>query len=76
MTRTEGMFTMADINKIAEIKDLARAKAAATAIIDGSTATDENKRKAMRMVHAARTCANLLIGMSNFNLAHQGMRVS
>ena len=71
----QGIFTMDFINEIAVLKDLAAAKAKATALIDVSTANDTNKQKAMRMVHNARTCNNLVFGMTNFSLSHQGMKV-
>lgn len=71
----QGMFTMDFINEVAVLKDLATVKAKVTEHIDKSNATDTNKQKAMRMVHNARTCNNLVFGMANFSLSHQGMSV-
>ncbi len=71
----QGMFTMDFINEIAGLKDLAVAKAKVTAQVDASKANDTNKQKAMRMVHNARTCNNLVFGMANFSLSHQGLGV-
>jgi len=72
----QGMFTMDFINEIAAMRDLAAAKAKVAARGDVSGATDENKQKAMRMVHNARTCNNLIFGMANFSLSHQGLGVA
>lgn len=72
----QGMFTMDFINEIAGLKDLEVAKSRVTALIDASTVNDANKQKAMRMVHNARTCNNLVFGMANFSLSHQGLSVS
>jgi hypothetical protein len=71
----QGMFTMDFINEVSTLKDLAAAKACVTARIDASTANDVNKQKALRLVHNARTCNNLVLGMANFSLSHQGLSV-
>ncbi len=72
----QGMFSMEFINECVSIRDIAALKAKVTAHIDVSGATDANKQKAMRMVHNARTVNNLIFGMSNFSLAHQGLKVN
>ena len=64
------------INEIAVLKALASAKARVTAQIDASKANDTNKQKAMRMVHSAKNCNNLVFGMANFSLSHQGLGVA
>lgn len=71
----QGMFTMEFINEVSKMGDLARAKAAVIKAIDESGANDDNKRKGVRLVHNSRTIKQLVIGMANFSLAHQGLGV-
>ena len=69
----QGMFTMPFICEIADAKDLPTAKAKTLAAIEASTATNDNKDKARRMVNQAGSLTKLVLGLGNFNLAHQGM---
>ena len=71
----QGIFNMADITSISTMTSLPEAKAAAHAIIVASSAKPENKNKAADMVFKATTLKKLLLGMSNFSLAFQGLGV-
>ncbi len=71
----QGMFTMDFINEVSKMTDLDAARARAHYVIDASKATDNNKRAARAMVCTSRTLKNLLIGMANFSLSHQGLAV-
>lgn len=70
----QGIFDMEFINHVGTIKDVIAAKKAAIEKIDGSPATDKNKKKASAMVHKSRTVTELLFGMTNFSLSHQGLK--
>lgn len=69
----QGMFTMPIITAISTLTTLEEAKEAARIAIDGATATDQNKAKATAMVNQSHTIKNLVLGMANFSLAHQGL---
>ncbi len=69
----QGMFTMPEITAICNMHDLGQAKAAALAVVKASTANDANKAKANAMINKSTTITKLGLGMSNFNLAHQGL---
>lgn len=69
----QGMFTMPEITAISNMHDLGQAKEAAFAIIKASSANDTNKTKANAMVSRSTSLKSLLLGMSNFSLAHQGL---
>lgn len=71
----QGIFNMAEITAISNMTSLTEAKAAAHAIIVASSARPENKNKAADMVFKATTLKRLVIGMSNFSLAFQGLSV-
>jgi 2-phospho-L-lactate transferase/gluconeogenesis factor (CofD/UPF0052 family) len=70
----QGMFTMDQITAISNMS-LADGKAAAYAIVKASTANEQNKLKATTMIDKAFSLKGLLLGMSNFSLAHQGLSV-
>lgn len=70
----QGIFDMGFINDISRIKDLTLAKSMAYEKIESTNATDENKAKAKSMVSRSATLSKLLFGMTNFSLAHQGLK--
>lgn len=73
----QGIFTIAILTKIAERSQASldvQKDIASRAILE-SSATDENKRKATAMVLKATSHRSLMLGMSNFSLSHQGMKV-
>jgi hypothetical protein len=70
----QGMFSMEFITEVSTMKDLVAAKAKVQQHIDESKATDPNKQAATMMVYNSRALKNLVIGMSNFSLAHMGLR--
>ena len=66
-----GFFSMDLINQINKIKDLNEAKQVANSAVNSfKNAKIENTRKALSMVGKCRTVNELVIGMSNFLLAH------
>lgn len=71
----QGMFTMDFINEISKMRDLAAAKAAVIKAINDSKANDTNKQKGVRLVHNSRSVNQLIMGMANFSLSHQGLGV-
>ena len=71
----QGIFSMAEITAISNMATLGEAKAAAHAIIVASSAKPENKTKATAMVNGSTSLKKLLLGMSNFSLAFQGLGV-
>jgi hypothetical protein len=71
----QGMFTMPFITEISAMKSLQDAKQRVANWIDDSTATPDNKAKARQLVLTSTSINRLVIGMSNFNLAHQGLKV-
>lgn len=71
----QGMFTMDFINQVSKMKDLAAAKAEVIKAIDDSKANDANKQKGVRLVHNSRSVNQLIMGMANFSLSHQGLGV-
>jgi len=77
MTRDngQGIFTMTTINNIAATKNLNDARTAAHTIIEASTATVQNKKKAGEMVAKCASVKSLIFGMTNFSLSHQGLKI-
>lgn len=71
----QGMFTMDFITEVSNMGDLGAAKAAVIKAIDASNANDDNKQKGVRLVHNSRSVKQLVIGMANFSLSHQGLSV-
>lgn len=71
----QGIFTMDFITEISKMKDLTEAKKMVTAVIDLSTANDENVEKAHALVAKARSIHNLIFSMTDFSLSHQGLKV-
>lgn len=70
----EGIFDMEFINQAYALGDLAAAKNAAHEKIKASTANVANKMKATAMVNKAATLSKLIHGLTNFSLAHQGLK--
>lgn len=70
----QGIFKMQAINDIAMLKNIDDAKAAAYKLAEEATASAENKAKANQLISRARSIKELLLGMSNFSLAHMGMK--
>ena len=70
----QGIFTMEFIGSIAALKDVEAGRVLALEHIENSSATAQNKLKAVGMVHKSHTLKNLLLGMSNFSLSHQGLK--
>lgn len=71
----QGMFTMDFITEVSKMGDLAAARSAVIKAIDESKATDTNKQKGVRLVHNSRSVNQLIMGMANFSLSHQGLSV-
>jgi hypothetical protein len=71
----QGIFEMSDITLVCSMSSLPNAKVIARAAIDRSTATQANKDKAGLMVAKATSPTKLAFGMTNFSLAHQGLKV-
>lgn len=71
----QGIFSMDFIKSLERQRDLGIAREAAIKQIDESSATDENKTKARQMISKANTVQKLLLGMANFSLSHQGLKV-
>lgn len=74
--RAPGFFSMELINRVATIRDLGEAKRAALdAVAARRHAMEHNKRKAASACEHCTTVKALLVTMTNFMLAHEGMRV-
>lgn len=72
----QGIFNMDFIVTVGKMADIVAAKKLAYEKIDDSKGvTDENKRKAKTMIAKATTIRNLIFGMTNFSMSHQGMKV-
>ena len=73
----QGIFTMDVLRRVAERfqASLDVQKDIACRAINESTATDENKRKATAMVLKSTSHRALMLGMSNFSMSHQGLKV-
>ena len=85
----QGIFNMDFIVTVGKMADIVAAKKLAYEKIDDSKGvTDENKRKAKTMIakattirnhnpqpQSATTIRNLIFGMTNFSMSHQGMKV-
>lgn len=71
----QGIFTMPEINEMSRLPSLTAAKLMAKSLVTLSKATQKNKDKANAMIDKARNMTSLLTGMTNFNLAHQGLKV-
>jgi len=69
----QGIFTMDFIGSI-QAMPLADASKLALEVIELSAAVPSNKTKASAMIQSSRTMKNLMIGMSNFSLSHQGLK--
>lgn len=76
MTRDngQGIFTMDFITKV-ESMTFNEAVLATFDLINTSSATEANKMKATQMVNKAISVRQLMQGMVNFSLSHQGMKV-
>lgn len=70
----QGIFDMEFIHSVNGQTDLAKAKQMCMDKIEASSATDANKRKARAMVQLSNTTKNLLLGLTNFSLSHQGLK--
>ena len=70
----QGIFTMEFISSIEKL-DLATARSKAHDVVQASSATDKNKQKAAAMLDKASNVTKLMLGMSSFSLAHQGLKV-
>lgn len=73
----EGIFSMDFITQISTMKDIdiEKAKDLATAKIENSSATTENKESARMKVNDARNIDRLVITMSNISMKFQGLGV-
>lgn len=70
----QGIFEFSFISRIAVSNNIELAKREAHERIEASSATQMNKTKATGMVNKCRSIKDLLLGMSNFSLSHQGLR--
>lgn len=72
----EGIFRMDFITIISndKISPLAVLKQAAVNCATMSTANSKNKAAAFAMIEKAKDSKALVLGMSNFSLAHQGLK--
>lgn len=70
-----GIFDMEFITHVSTLSDVTAGKTAAFERIEASEANDANKAKAKAMISRASTMSKLLQGMTNFSLAHQGLKV-
>lgn len=73
----EGIFSMEVITNVSRLSPnkLASAKLMAEQAIGGATtATQKNRDKATALIAKANSVQSLAIAMSNFSLAHQGLK--
>lgn len=72
----QGIFSMPLITSVSKTRDLTLAKNIVLAAIDADEhALPASKEKAKAMVLGSRTVDRLAIGMMDFSLSHQGLKV-
>lgn len=64
------VFSMNDVNAVAEMRDLAAAKRYAIDLIEKSTANAKNKAQISAVVLSSKDIVNLSLSMANHILAH------
>ena len=64
------VFSMSDVNAVAEMRDLAAAKRYAIDLIEKSTANAKNKAQISAVVLSSKDIVNLSLSMANHILAH------
>ena len=74
----QGLFTMDQITRISTIRELGPMKTAALMLLESeqnAKVTEANRHKARSMISTAPSVKSLLLGLSNFSLSHQGLKV-
>ena len=75
MKNEKPIFQMTDADAVMKIGGLEAGKKFCLDKIEKSDANKDNKAKAVRMVNKSKTSASLALGVSNFILAFESLKV-